>query len=521
MKNNKLALNLALLSTAVTGVLVGALIVNKPNVDENTSSYAANSTQTQVQTTAQKTYTSDGKTDIAEKLSKDFITISKDVTPAIVSIYSTKIVKQKSNYHEFLNDPYLRRFFNNPNNPHGKNFGLDPNDGNSREQGLGSGVIVDKTGIILTNNHVVEGADDINVTLSDKRRYKAKIIGTDPKTDVAVIKLEKGKDLPVAKLGNSNNIQVGEWVLAIGNPLGLSSTVTSGIISAKGRADVGVADFEDFIQTDAAINPGNSGGALVNLQGEVIGINTAIASRTGGYMGIGFAIPSNMAKKVMNDLVSKGRVTRGFLGIQIQNINDSIAKRLKIGEGTTGIIVGEVTNNSPAQKAGIQPYDVIIELNGNKVNDVSTFRNNIASNDPGQTVKLGIVRDGKKIIADVKLGELDTVKASTQQSAPEQDTSSIQNLGFNIESLTPEILKELGIKNTKTKGVVITSIDPSSSASEAGLMRGDIIQEMNREKINNEADYKKVSKDIKSGDSVLLKVLRDSQPLLLAFTYQK
>lgn len=519
MKNNKLALNLALFSTAVTGVLVGALIVNKPGIDENTSSFAAN-TQAQVQTMPKKTYTSDGKTDIAEKLSTDFITISRDVTPAIVSIYSTKIVKQKSNYHEFLNDPYFRKFFNNPNNPQGRNFGMEPEDENSREQGLGSGVIVDKQGIILTNNHVVEGADDIKVTLSDKRKYTAKIIGTDPKTDVAVIKLEKAKDLPVARLGNSSSIQVGEWVLAIGNPLGLSSTVTSGIISAKGRADVGVADFEDFIQTDAAINPGNSGGALVNLQGEVIGINTAIASRTGGYMGIGFAIPSNMAKKVMNDLVNKGRVTRGFLGIQIQNINDSIAKRLKIDDSSSGIIVGEVTNGSPAQKAGIQPYDVIVELNGNKVSDVSTFRNTIASNDPGQTVKLGIVRDGKKINANIVLGELDPAKIASQQSQPSAETNSLKDLGFNVEALTPAILKELGITNTKTKGVVITSINPSSSAAEGGLTRGDIIQEMNRVKINNESDYNKVSKDIKTGDSVLLKVLRNNQPLLLAFTYQ-
>jgi serine protease Do len=518
MKKNKLALNLALLSTGITGVLVGALVVNKPNMDQNISSFAAE--KTQIQSASDKTYTSTTKTDIAEKLSKDFITISKDVTPAIVSIYSTKIIKQKPNYHEFMDDPYLKRFFGNPNNPHKKNLNPDEQEESGKEQGLGSGVIIDKQGIILTNNHVVEGADDINVTLSDKRKFKAKIIGTDPKTDVAVIKLEKAKDLPVARLGDSGKIEVGEWVLAIGNPLGLSSTVTSGIISAKGRADVGVADFEDFIQTDAAINPGNSGGALVNLQGEVIGINTAIASRTGGYMGIGFAIPSNMAKKVMNDLVNKGRVTRGFLGIQIQNITESIAKRLKIEDSSNGIVVGEVTPNSPAQKAGMQPYDVIIELNGNKVNDVSSFRNNIASNNPGETVKLGIIRDGKKITVNIKLAELDNKKiTSEQQSEPNQNQEENLNLGFNVEPITKEILKELGI-NKKINGVVITSVNPSSGASEAGLNRGDIIQEMNRVKINSEADYNKVAKEIKSGDSVLLKILRNNQPLLLAFTYQ-
>lgn len=516
MKKNKIALNLALLSTGLTGVLVGALVVNKPNVEPTATSYAATEkTQAQTQTAVERAYNPSSKSDIADKLSKDFITISKDVTPAIVTIYSTKIVKQKPNYHEFMDDPYLRRFFGNPNN---KNLNPDE-DQNSREQGLGSGVIIDKQGIILTNNHVVEGADDINVTLSDKRRFKAKIIGTDPKTDVAVIRLEKAHDLPVAKLGDSTKIEVGEWVLAIGNPLGLSSTVTSGIISAKGRADVGVADFEDFIQTDAAINPGNSGGALVNLQGEVIGINTAIASRTGGYMGIGFAIPSNMAKKVMNDLVNKGRVTRGFLGIQIQNMTDSIAKRLKIDDASRGIVVGEVTTGSPAEKAGVQPYDAIVELNGSPVVDVSSFRNTIASTDPGQTVRLGIIRDGKKVTANIKLAELDSKKiASASQDSNTQPAETNLNLGFTVEPLTADILKQLGIK--KVPGVIITNVDQSSGAAEAGISRGDVIQEMNRAKINSISDYNKAAKDVKSGDSVLLKVLRGGQHLLLAFTYQ-
>ena len=520
MKRNKIALNLALFSTGLTGVLVGALVVNKPNMEMNATSFAAEKLPTKV-STIEKAYTSDPKINTAEKLSKDFITISKNVTPAIVAIYSTKIVKQKSNPHEFMDDPYLKRFFGNPNNPNGNGKRSNPDDDQgSREQGLGSGVIIDKQGIILTNNHVVEGADDINVTLPDKRRFKAKIVGTDPKTDVAVIKLEKATNLPSARLGDSTKLEVGEWVLAIGNPLGLSSTVTSGIISAKGRADVGVADFEDFIQTDAAINPGNSGGALVNLDGEVIGINTAIASRTGGYMGIGFAIPSNMARKVMNDLINKGKVTRGFLGIQIQNMNDSIAKRLKLEDASKGIVVGEVTKGSPAEKAGLQPYDAIIELNDSTVYDVSSFRNTIASNDPGQTVKLGIVRDGKKLNAQIKLAELDTTKlASVAAGDQNQDIESSLNLGFNVESITKEMLKELGI-NKKIAGVIITSIDPSSGAAESGLSRGDIIQEMNRNKINSEADYNKAAKDVKKGDSVLLKVLRNSQPLLIAFTYQ-
>lgn len=392
VKANKYLLGTTIVSFSASCMLVGALFV---------SSFNANATLSNISTPSviERNTIGISKTDIADKLSNDFINVSKDITPAVVTIASTKIVRQNNSFeNEALNDPYFRRFFGIPDNG-------NQQEQKSKEQSLGSGVIVDDKGLILTNNHVIAGADEIKVTLTDKRVFKAKIIGTDPSTDIAVIKLENANNLPIARLGDSNKLSVGEWVLAIGNPLGLSSTVTSGIISAKGRNNVGVTDFENFIQTDAAINPGNSGGALVNLQGEVIGINTAIASKTGGYMGIGFAIPSNMARKIMSDLVHKGKVSRGYLGISIQNIDDSIAKSLNLTNDKKGIVVGQIEPLSPAEKAGLKTYDIITNLNGVEISDVNSFRNAIASADPGQTAKLKVIRENEQIELSVELGD--------------------------------------------------------------------------------------------------------------------
>lgn len=509
MKNNKIALFVALFSTGIAGVVVGALIVSKPLPDN--MSYASPAKIAAIEEKVSEVESV--KTSIAHKLSEDFIAISKEVTPSIVSVYSTKVFKHKPIKEDFYDDPLFKKFFNSPKNPH-RNIP----DEEFKQEGLGSGVIVDKEGYILTNNHVVEGATDIKVTLNDKRKFKAKVIGTDPKADVAVIKLDKADNLPIAKLGDSNKIEVGEWVLAIGNPLGLTSTVTSGIISAKGRTDIGVADFEDFIQTDAAINQGNSGGALINLQGEVIGINTAIASKTGGYMGIGFAIPSNMAKKVMHDLITKGKVSRGFLGIQIQNMNESLAKSLKFGNPNKGIIVGDVFDGSPSDKAGIQKYDIIIELNGKEVEDVNSFRNSIASTDPGQKVKLLILRDQKKLTFEIKLGELENAKLGSKTiETQEKEPVPAEKLGFKVKPLTEDLLEELGYQK-KVEGVFVSEIKGGSNPMEAGLIKGDIIQEINRQRITSVEDFKKATKNIKPGDSVLLKVVRGEGNLLIAFT---
>lgn len=394
MKNNK---NLVgFLAMSLVGLLAGFSVSNTDLFIEK-----ANAVESITNTpTIQQPVT----TGAINRFSQDFINVSKNVTPAIVSITSTKIVRSNNNLPpEIQNDPYLRRFFGNR--------GQDMQE--NKEQGLGSGVIVTSDGIVLTNNHVISGADTISVTLADKRKYSAKIIGTDPKSDVAVIKILDAKNLPVAKLGNSTDLSVGEWVLAIGNPLGLSSSVTSGIISAKGRGNVGITDFEDFIQTDAAINPGNSGGALVNLKGEVIGINTAIASRTGGYMGIGFAIPSNMAQKIMSDLVNKGRVSRGFLGIQIQNIDERIAKTFNLNTDS-GVIIADVSKDSPADIGGLQKYDVVKSVNGVSVSDASEFRNKVASNSPGSTIDINVIREGRDLNLKVKLGEMDQTANNIQ-----------------------------------------------------------------------------------------------------------
>jgi len=492
--NSKLALALAFFTTGLTGVLVGAFVLQH-SPDLSLFSLAAPETK-------QSQGSSGISREMAGKLSNDFVEIANKVTPAVVSIYSTKIVHQRRNNDPFFNDPFFRRFFDLP--------GEQP-DEDIKQQGLGSGVIIDQDGIVLTNNHVIDGADEIKVILNDKREFKAKVVGKDPRTDVAVIRIEKAKDLPTANLGDSTKISVGEWVLAIGNPFGLSSTVTAGIISAKGRTDVRITDFEDFIQTDAAINPGNSGGALVNLDGEVIGINTAIASQTGGYMGIGFAIPSNMAQKIMNQLLTKGKVSRGFLGIQIQNINEEIAKSLKLNNFKNGIIVGELFEESPAAKAGIKRYDVILELNGKSVQDVNTFRNNIAALTPGEKVTLTLWRDGKKISKTVILGELD----QSQQTLSARENSSespSEKLGFGVQPLDKE--------NRTGKGLVVSSVKSSSNAAEAGLLPGDIIQEINRQKIQGIKEFNELVSNINAGDSVLLKIIRNNQVMLLGFTFQ-
>ena len=313
-----------------------------------------------------------------EGLSQDFSLVAERVNPVVVSISSEKVIKAQ-------NSPFgkqFKDFFGN--DPFSRFFTIPLPQGEIRERGLGSGVIVSKDGYILTNNHVVAGAEKIRVTLSDKRKFKAKIVGTDKKTDVAVIKIA-AHNLPVAKLGNSDKVKVGEFVLAIGNPFRLSHTVTAGIISAKGRSNVGLAEYEDFIQTDAAINPGNSGGALVNLQGEVIGINTAIATLSGGYQGIGFAIPINMAKEVMDQLISKGKVIRGWLGVIIQDIDSDMADALGLKKAE-GVVVGDVKKNSPAEKGGVKRGDVIILFDNQRVENAVELKNLVAAHKPKTVV---------------------------------------------------------------------------------------------------------------------------------------
>ena len=430
--------------------------------------------------------------ELLSKTDRAMAEVAAAVKPAVVNISSTHTVKTQGIANPFNNDPLFKRFF-------GDQFGGFGQPREFKQAGLGSGVIVNKDGYILTNNHVIKDADEIKIRLSDKREFKGTVIGTDPKTDLAVVKIE-AHNLPVLKLGDSEHLKVGETVLAVGIPFGLNQTVTSGIVSAVGRADVGIADFEDFIQTDAAINPGNSGGALVNIHGELIGINTAIFSTSGGYQGIGFAIPSNIAKVVMTSLIKSGKVVRGWLGVSIQPVTPELAKQFNIKEGK-GVLVGDVTEDSPAEKAGMKRGDVISEYNGNSITDPAMLRNLVAGTAPNTAVSIMLLRGGKPHTVRVTVGEL---PASLQKIGKEYD-----NLlkGVQVQDLTPEIRKELNIPK-QVNGVIVSNIE-EGSAVEGILTRGDILLQINKHGIGSLNDYEKVASGVKSNENILLLIFRN------------
>ena len=439
--------------------------------------------------------------DILTKTGQAMAEVTAAVKPAVVNISSTKTIRTPGFQSPFFEDPFFRRFF-------GDDFGHLGRPREYKQSGLGSGVIVDKDGYILTNNHVIRDADEIMVKLSDKRDFKGKVIGTDPKTDLAVIKIDSNH-LPVIKLGDSEKLKVGETVIAIGNPFGLNQTVTSGIVSATGRANVGIADYEDFIQTDAPINPGNSGGALVNVRGELVGINTAIFSTSGGYQGIGFAIPSSMAKAVMDNLIHKGKVVRGWLGVSIQPVTPDLSKQFGIKDDK-GALVGDVTEEGPAEKAGLQRGDVIIEYDGKEVSEPSTLRNSVAGTPPGKKVTLKIMRDGKMQKVDVTITEL---PADMQKLHGEFD-----NLlkGVIVQGLTSELRKNLNIPKRIT-GVIVTNIEEGSPAGGL-LITNDVIIEVNRKRINSMKDYEAVVSRIKSDQDILLLVYRNGSTTYLSLS---
>ncbi len=423
------------------------------------------------------------------------------VKPSVVNISSTKTIRVPGFSSPFFDDPFFRRFF-------GDEFGFFNSPREYKQSGLGSGVIVTKDGYILTNNHVVKDADEIKVRLADKREFIGKVIGTDPKTDLAVIKID-AKGIPAIKIGDSDNLQVGEMVIAIGNPYGLSQTVTSGIVSAKGRANVGIADYEDFIQTDAPINPGNSGGALVNIKGELIGINTAIFSTSGGYQGIGFAIPSNMAKAVMQSLIKEGKVIRGWLGVVIQPMTHEIAEYFKLKEDK-GALVGDVVQDSPAEKAGIKRGDVIVEYDGKEVRDPDHLKNMVASTLPDTEVDVKVIRDGKPVTLKVKITELPTEM--------QRLTGTFENIfkGVYVQDITLDTRHRLDIPS-RIKGVIVTQVTEDSPAM--GLLRrDDVIMEINRKRIRDTKDFKEVASGIRQGDSVLLLIYRDGSTFYLTLS---
>ena len=441
--------------------------------------------------------------DLLTRTGRAMAEVTAAVKPAIVNISTTKTVKTAGSEDPFFNDPFFRRFF-------GDNFGRQKQPKEQKSFGLGSGVIVSSDGYIITNYHVVKEADEIKVLMSDKKEYIGKVIGSDPKTEISVIKIE-ANGLPTASWGNSDLLEVGDFVLAVGNPYGLNQTVTMGIVSALGRANVGIADYEDFIQTDAAINPGNSGGALVNAKGELVGINTAIYSTSGGYQGIGFAIPSNMVKSVMDSLVSKGKVVRGWLGVSIQKITPELAKQFNLKD-EVGALVGDVVENGPSEKAGLKRGDVIIEYDGRKIEEPYILRNMIANTAPGEEHQMKVLRENKTLTLKVIIGEL---PADGQE---EIVSGSYENVlkGVTVQEMTPELAQRLKIPDRIT-GVIISDVDEDSLSSGV-LTQGDVIQEINRKKVTNVKDYQELVSKIKKGEDVLLLIYRRGTSLFVTLS---
>ena len=452
----------------------------------------------------------------ARALSDAFNAAAERVQPAVVSVYSEKVVKVPGFEWSFPfgEDSPFRRFFDDQqDNRSPRQRG--PHVYRMPQRGLGSGIIVDKEGHILTNNHVVRDVDEIKVTLADKRVFDAEIVSTDARTDLAIIKI-KGKvpdDLPVAELGDSGVLRTGDWVLAIGAPFGYAQTVTIGIVSAKGRVvglmrdDKGALEsYEDFIQTDAAINPGNSGGPLVNIDGQVVGINTVIATSIGQYAGVGFAIPSSMIKQIMPVLLTGGKVTRGMLGVMIQEMDSDLAKQFGLSDAK-GALVGQVNKDSPAEKAGIKTGDVIVRFDDKQIEDTSSLRNLVAATAPGAKADIVVIRDGKEKTFRVTVGTLTAEKgsASAEETGETEVTSSI---GITVAPLTADKAKELGYE--KEEGVLITEVEDNSPAARAELRPGDLITEINRDKVTTATECKDAIAKAKGKDSILVLIKRQA-----------
>jgi serine protease Do len=435
--------------------------------------------------------------------SLSFSPIVKKVAPSVVKVVTRERAKELEMGGFPFNDPRLREFFgpflDDPRAPGrggpGQNRRLQRQ---PQQMGLGSGVIVSADGYILTNNHVVAGADTVKVSLNDGHEYSAKVVGTDEKTDLAVIKVD-AKDLPAVTFANSEDVQVGDRVLAVGNPFGIGQTVTTGIVSGTGRAvSIGV-DYADFIQTDAAINPGNSGGALIDMQGRLIGINTAILSRNGGFQGIGFAIPSKLAQSVMNSLVSDGKVVRGFLGVTIQDLTPALAESLSV-KRDSGAVVSDVNEDSPADKAGIKSGDVVLQINGKPVADSRALKFSVAELKPGTETDVKILRDGKEQTLKVKVGEIPGEKRLAKAGDDKVDDGVLDGVG--VTDLTPAARQEFEIPAT-IKGALVTEVDPNSPAAEAGLSPGDVIQEINRKPVRSGDDAVKLTEKTESKKTLL------------------
>jgi serine protease Do len=473
-----------------------------------------------------------------------FADVAEKVVPSVVSVIPTQIdtvVFSNNPFYQFFgDDPFsegspFEQFFGAPapNNRRGNRQRQQQQQPQTRkeyhrQQGLGSGVIVSKDGYVLTNYHVVHGADEIQVKTSDGRTFDAAVVGVDSLSDVAVIKL-KGpvKDLAVAYIGDSDKLRVGEWVMAVGNPFSLTSTVTQGIVSAKGRTVDHSNLYQNYIQTDAAINPGNSGGALVDLNGALIGINTMIVTRSGGFMGIGMAIPINMARKVMEDIIYEGKVTRGWLGVQIQDVNPAMRGSLGLGE-RKGVLVGDVFKGQPADKAGIKRGDVVLSVDGKKVGDANELRNTVAAISPGVKITVVVFRGGKEVTLSVKLMERDEKTIDKLSSGPgsggaENESGSedvVKQWGIQVASMSDALRKQYSIEN-EVSVIVVTEVEQGSQIAAEGIQEGDVIQEINRQPVTSIKDFNKFMKSLKAGDNVMFLVRRGQSTMYIAFTVKK
>ncbi len=423
-----------------------------------------------------------------------FVKIAEKVMPAVVNINTEKTIKQSFNYEDpfenLFNDPAFRRFFGNPPQ-------RGPRQTQRKAKSLGSGFVISEEGYVVTNNHVIDGADKIEVTFENKDTYEAEIVGTDPDSDLAVLKIKATKKFPFIEMGDSEKIKIGQWAIAIGNPFGLNNTMTVGIVSAKGRSGIGIENYEDFIQTDASINPGNSGGPLVDIRGKVIGVNTAIISKSGGNMGIGFAIPVNMAKRITDSLISTGKVERGWLGVSIQPLTAEMAKQFGL-ENAEGALIGEVMKDSPAEKAGIKRGDIVLQINENNVKDFNDLRNKIAAIEPNQKAKLTVMRNKKKLEIDVVLGK------RTESGIYSGDEAKI--FGMKLKELDGD-LREKFSYNKDTKGIIVLEVEYDSLAQESGINPGDVILEINNKEIENLKSFMKEYDSVKKGENILLYVI--------------
>ena len=448
----------------------------------------------------------------AQALSQAYVAVAGHVRPAVVSVYSEKIVKYQQPESGFpFGDDFFQQFFG-PQGPSAPRRQA-PKEYKVPQRGMGSGMILDKQGHILTNYHVVKEVDEIKVRLSDKREFKAEIVSTDPKTDVAVIRIKDKvpADLPTVQLGDSDALQVGELVMAVGAPFGLTQTVTTGIISAIGRSDVGIADLENFLQTDAPINPGNSGGPLVNMKGEVIGMNSAIATNSGQSAGIGFAIPANMIKAMLPTLVKGGKIARGLLGVGIQDLDKELAKQFKVPD-SNGALVSSVNPGSAADKAGIKVGDVIIRFNGKEVQNSRDLRNAVAATTPGAKASVELIRAGKAMTLTATIGE---ATGEANAAAAEEPASSDQavKLGLTLQTLTPELAQRYGLGDST--GLLVTAVEQGSAAGQAGLQEGDLIAEVNHRKVTKVGELQAALSEAKEAGSALFLVKRKTMSLFV------